>query len=275
MKKLSITTTIDSDKKPTVLEVLGALSDLPPERIEDALAKGALLLRRKGRRRERLRDPSTVLRRGDRLEFHYNEGLLARVPPAAELVDDRGRYSVWYKPPGLMTQGTREGDHCSLLRRAELFFDPPRPDHPVHRLDRETGGLLIVAHDRPAAAAFSKLIQTGGLEKGYLAEVRGKPGKPGELRRVDFPLDGRRAATVFRVLAYDEQTDIARVAASIETGRLHQIRRHLAMIGHPIIGDPRYGRRNKNREGLRLEACSLRFICPFTGEKRNYFLSRL
>jgi len=49
----------------------------------------------------------------------------------------------------------------------------------------------------------------------------------------------------------------------IRTGRLHQIRRHFDLIGHPVMGDPRYGTGNKNKEGLQLEADQLRFICPF------------
>ena len=275
MKTRTLTTTIDSDEKPKVLDVLSHLTDLSREQIEEALWKGALWLRRKGRPGERLRNGSVRLRRGDRLELHYDESVLARVPPEATLVDDRQGYSVWYKPPGLLTQGTRQGDHCSLMRQVELFFTPPRKVHPIHRLDREVGGLLVAAHNRECAAAFSKLIEQGGLEKEYRAEVRGNPGREGERGRIDHPLNGKRASTRFRVIAYDRELDTARVALTIETGRLHQIRRHLAMEGFPVMGDPRYGRRNKNREGLRLEACSLRFTCPLEGRKKTYCLPNL
>jgi tRNA pseudouridine32 synthase/23S rRNA pseudouridine746 synthase len=78
-----------------------------------------------------------------------------------------------------------------------------------------------------------------------------------------MPLDGKEALTELDVESFDPESDTSVVSLSIKTGRLHQIRRHLEMIGHPVMGDSRYGKGNKNPEGLRLSAVSLHFFCPF------------
>jgi tRNA pseudouridine32 synthase/23S rRNA pseudouridine746 synthase len=83
---------------------------------------------------------------------------------------------------------------------------------------------------------------------------------------IDAPLDGKPARTDYRVVHYDSERDCARLDVRIATGRLHQIRRHMESIGHPVLGDPRYGRGNKNEEGLQLAAVGLRFRCPFRGD---------
>lgn len=270
MRKFRLAKTIESEGKQPVGDFLSAASGLSRERVDDALGKGALWLRRTGRKGVRLRQPGFQLRRGDSLEFCYDESLLGQVPPRAECVADEGTYSAWYKPAGLLTQGTRFGDHCSLLRQAELHFRPPRPAFPVHRLDREAGGLVLVAHSREAAAALSGLIQKNAIRREYRARVRGNPGRDGREGIIDAPLDGKPALTEYRVIAYDAQQDISDVTVLLKTGRLHQIRRHFDMLGFPVMGDPRYGRRNKNQEGLRLEAFSLQFNCPMTGRRKEF-----
>jgi len=162
-----------------------------------------------------------------------------------------------------MAQGTEYGDHCSLLRQAELFFRPQRKVFLVHRLDREAEGLMLIAHNEEAAAKLSHLFQKNQIIKRYTVEVLGnlfeRPGK-----RIDLPLDGKPALTEYEAVSYDPGTNTSKALVHIKTGRLHQIRRHLDLIGHPVMGDPRYGTGNKNRAGLRLIADELRFHCPFT-----------
>ena len=121
---------------------------------------------------------------GDRLAFYYDEAILRLRPLSATCIGDQRFYSVWDKPAGLLTQGTRYADHCSLLRQAELHFQGRRKTLPVHRLDREAAGLVIVAHDPKAAAAFSKLFQEKRIEKQYAPRCWGiscstPPGDPG------------------------------------------------------------------------------------------------
>jgi len=233
--------------------------------IQDALLKGAFRLKRKGQKWIRLRKGDASIGPGDEVAFYYDRGILARVPPAAGLVEDRREYTVWFKPPGLMTQGSPWGDHCSLERQAERHFRGRRPIYLVHRLDREASGLVILGHTKKAAAAFSRLFREGALEKRYRVKVLGTPAAVGEKRIIALPLDGKEARTEFRVIAYDGARNVSELEVTLWTGRLHQIRRHFEAAGCPVLGDPRYGRGNKNREGLEVRAFSLRFTCPLSG----------
>ena len=234
--------------------------------------KGALLLKRKNGPMRRLRKASTPLMSGDWIEFHYDEELLSLVPPDAACVADEGEYSVWFKPAGLLSQGTKYGDHCSLVRRAELFFRPSRNIFAVHRLDREVSGLMLLAHTREAAAKLSELLRQNLIIKKYRVEVLGHIGEKGQRGSIDLPLDGKPSFTTFRVLAHDTRNGISSLEVTISTGRLHQIRRHFSMIGFPVMGDPTYGRGNKNRDGMKLRAVSLKFRCPFRGSEKEFSL---
>ena len=229
--------------------------------------KGAAWIRKKRGGMRRLRRATALPDAGDRLEFYYDEKLLSVKPPAAKCLSDKRRYSVWCKPPGLMAQGTMYGDHCSLERQAELFFKSAREIYLVHRLDREAEGLMLLAHDRNAAARLSELFQQGMIAKKYRIEVLGDLGAKGRQGTIDLPLDGKHAVTMYEVESYHRGSDTTTAGVTIKTGRLHQIRRHFDMIGFPVMGDPRYGKGNKNTAGMRLSAVSLRFICPFTGRE--------
>ncbi|MEW6220785.1 MAG: RNA pseudouridine synthase [Thermodesulfobacteriota bacterium] len=258
-----------SGRKPaTAAAVLAERSGLAKARIKDAMNKGAVWLTRAGTAR-RLRRASQELKAGDRLALYYDAALLTLTPPPVACLADAGRYSVWIKPPGLMAQGNRFGDHCSLVRQAELALWP-RPAFPVHRLDREAAGLMLVAHDQQAAAAFSRLFAERAIRKRYLVEVLGQPAAPGQGGSIDSPLDDKPAHTDYRVLERREDGRTALLEAFISTGRRHQLRRHLAATGHPVMGDPRYGKGNKNRIGLRLWAVGLAFVCPFSGQEQAF-----
>jgi len=233
--------------------------------IQDALLKGAFRLKRKGQKWIRLRKGDTSIGPGDEVAFYYDGRILARVPPKADLVEDRKEYSVWFKPPGLMTQGSPWGDHCSLERQAERHFRGRRPICLVHRLDREASGLVLLGHTKRAAAALSRLFREKALEKRYRVKVLGNPAAVGEKRIIERPLDGKAARTEFQVIAFDGARNVSELEVTLRTGRLHQIRRHFEAVGCPVLGDPRYGRGNKNREGLEVRAFFLRFTCPLSG----------
>lgn len=265
MKRLTVIKTVASGDPKGAVEFLAEASGLSRMRIKDAMEKGALRRTRKGGKATRLRKATASLHPGDRIEFYYDEALLAAIPPQAALVHDEGHYSVWNKPAGLLTQGTRYGDHCTLLRQAEQYFVPRREVYPVHRLDREASGLVLITHSSRAAATFSELFRLGKVDKTYRAEVRGDLAEHAPQGVIDRPLEGKEARTEYRVIRYREDTDTTIVEVRIGTGRLHQIRRHLDGIGFPVMGDPRYGRGNKNREGLKLSAAALSFTCPFSG----------
>ena len=245
---------------------------LPKTRIKDAMGKGAAWLRRGTGKRQRIRRATAPIKRGDILELFYDETILNREAPEALLVKDLGLYSVWHKPPGLVTEGTNYGDHCSLLRQVEEYFVPARQIFPIHRIDYEASGLVILAHDQKTAAALSRLFRDHLIEKRYRIEVLGNPSKKMPRGLISIPLDGKEAVTEFVLERYYPETDISTVAVRLRTGRLHQIRRHFEMIGHPVMGDPKHGRKNKNTEGMKLSAIMLRFPCPVTGQDVTYTL---
>lgn len=252
-------------------DLLASASGLSRGAVKDAMAKGAVWLSRPRGKRRRLRRASFQVAAGDLLALYYDAELLARTPPQAVCLRDLIHYSVWEKPPGLLSQGSDYGDHCSLARQAELAFTPRRPVFVVHRLDREARGLMLLAHSRQAAAALSALFRDNGVEKRYQVEVLGHLDQYAA-RQIDLPLDGKNACTLFTPLSYDPQTNTSRADVRITTGRLHQIRRHFAMIGYPVMGDPRYGSGNKNSRGLCLVASALGFDCPFTRQRMDFSL---
>lgn len=258
--------TMASGEQAPLADFLSARTGLSKGRIKDALAKGAVQLGHP--KLKRVRRATLLLKAGERIELHYDEKILALKPAEPRLIAERPQYSVWFKPAGVLSEGTACGDHLAIARLVEV--KTAKPVYLVHRLDRETSGLMLLAHSPQAAARLSALFQKHLIEKRYLAEVKGRP-EPAE-GSINTPLDGKPANTTYRLLSYDASRDAALLDVSIAGGRLHQIRRHLDAIGCPVIGDPRYGRGNKNASGLRLAAVSLSFSCPFTGEDLNFQL---
>lgn len=257
--------TIDAEDPAMLCDALAAQSGLSKMRIKRAMNLGAVWLEHPGAPARRVRRATTAVKPGDVAILYYDEDILNREAPAAQCLRDMRRYSIWYKPPGLMTQGSRYGDHCSLARQVEIHFKSSRAVLLVHRLDREAAGLVIVTHDRKAAARFSEMLRAGKIEKRYMVWVRGDLRARGGAGCIDLPLDGRPSRTLYEIQEYDTGMDRSRASVRIITGRRHQIRRHFDLIGHPVMGDPRYGRDNKNRSGLSLVAYALTFDCPFGG----------
>jgi tRNA pseudouridine32 synthase/23S rRNA pseudouridine746 synthase len=252
----------------TAIDAIARVSALPKGRLKDAMAKGAITLTRGGKTK-RLRRATLDLQAGDTLSLWYNPELLALVPPAPQLLADEKQYSVWVKPSGLLAQGTREGDHCALLRIAELTLK--RDAFLVHRLDREAAGLMLIAHTAKAAAAFSALFaaqdESARIRKTYRVEVKGEAPAQGEIAA---PLDGKAALTRFTRISFDAVRNSSVLDIELITGRKHQIRRHLAGIGLPVLGDPAYGEHNKDARGLQLFATTLEFLCPLTKRQLRF-----
>ncbi|MCG8520327.1 MAG: RNA pseudouridine synthase [Pseudomonadales bacterium] len=241
----------------TAADALAAHTGLSKGRIKDAMTKGACWWTWKGKTL-RLRRATKTLYPGIRLALYYDDTVLARTPPEASCVQDGKRYSLWYKPHGLLAQGSQWGDHCSLLRWVEQRTS--REVFLVHRLDADAAGLMLVAHDGKAAGALSQLFQGRDIRKVYQAWVCGD--LQASDRVLDEPIDGKAAISRLTTLAYDPQRDSTLVEVVIETGRKHQIRRHLAGIGHAIVGDRLYG--EGKGETLQLLAQALSFQCPLS-----------
>lgn len=261
-------TLTNTGENETAVAALARVSALPKSRLKDALAKGAVTLTRGGKTK-RLRRATFGLLKGDTLSLWYNPELLALVPPQPQLLADERQYSVWIKPAGLLAQGTEEGDHCALLRLAELALK--RDAFLVHRLDREAAGLMLIAHTPHAAAAFSAMFAAqetpAKIRKRYRVEVKGEAPPHGEIA---LPLDGKPALTRFTRIAVDPERNSSVLDVELVTGRKHQIRRHCAESGFPVLGDPLYGKHNKDARGLQLFALALDFVCPLSKQPRAY-----
>lgn len=242
-------------------EVLHQATSLSFDVLADASAKGAVWFQKKGKGKIlRLRSLHVQVDPEDKVTLYYDPRILAlpELKEAACLYQSN-HYGVWHKPAGVLPQGTQTGDHTSLLRLVEK--ERKKDVFLVHRLDRETEGLMVIGFTSEAAAKLSDLFQKNLINKAYEAVVKGEM-KPGLKGTINESLDGKEAITHYEVLKVDK--GMSHLRLKIDTGRLHQIRRHLDFIGHPVMGDPKYGQGNKNREGLKLLATSLSFQDPWS-----------
>lgn len=251
------------------VDVLKRHSELSKGQIKSAMTKGAVWLTR-GRNTQRLRRAKRELQAGDEVHLYYDVEVLAEEPAEPTLIADVGGYSVWNKPFGLRSQGSKWGDHCTVTRWAERHLQPERPAFVVHRLDRAANGLILVAHARKIAAALSELFRNREVEKRYQAWVSGDFSQQAKPCRVATPIDEKSALSEFTCLSVEGDRSL--VDVRIETGRKHQVRRHLAEIGYPIIGDRLYGDGERDGMDLQLTACLLAFHCPVADEPVEYRL---
>jgi len=243
--------------------------DLPQGRLQKLLRTGQV--RVDGRR----------ARAGDRLEA----GAVVRLPPLgpppeprpaalSESVVEEVRGWVLHldeavialdKPAGIAVQGGRgTGRHLDGMLEA-LRFDAPERPRLVHRLDKDTSGVLLLARSAADAARLTAAFRAREAEKLYWTVTAGAPeppsgrialplakrGRPGG-ERVGVDEDGKRAVTDYETLARAGKR-AARLALRPLTGRTHQLRAHMAAVGCPILGDGKYGGRAAFLEGIGLE----------------------
>lgn len=237
------------------------------------MTKGAVWLTA-GRKTQRLRRAKRVLRKGDHLHLYYDSDILDAVPPEPMLLADVGAYTVWDKPGGLLSQGSKWGDHCTVMRWAEQNLVPQRPAFTVHRLDRATRGIILVAHSKSMAAALSALFSERKITKKYRAVVKGDFSVQPNPLRVEQPIDGKHAVSECSFQKHSSDGTQSLLDVQIETGRKHQIRRHLADLGFPVTGDRLYGTGMDDGVDLQLTAYLLAFQCPVSGKQLEYRLPR-
>jgi 23S rRNA pseudouridine955/2504/2580 synthase len=214
-------------------------------------------------------EPTTLVLRGDSVQLRESgrtASLLTASPPTVDILYEDDRIMALNKPSGLAIHRTAEQGDQTLLDRAARFCEErgtPLPLRPVNRLDRGTSGAVILAKGGAAAGIFGRLVRDVGLSKLYLALVEGDLPPDG---RIDLPVEGKESTTLFRVLGRGRGW--AFVALWPLTGRMHQLRRHLAAVGAPVTGDRRYGSGTMLPDGaFCLHSFRTAFIHPETGRK--------
>lgn len=163
--------------------------------------------------------------------------------------------------------------HCSDLSGIGEFLRPGI----VHRLDKDTSGVLVVAKNDQAHINLSQQLKLRQMKRIYFALVHGNPPESGRIegpigrhptqrKKMAIVPGGKPAATNYRVLEYF--TNYALLELKLETGRTHQIRVHLTSLGYPLVGDGVYGYKKEQvpLEGQALHAATLGFVHPATGE---------
>ena len=223
----------------------------------------------------------------DRIVVHVPEEASARLQPepiALDLIYEDEYLAVVNKPAGMVVHpacGHQGGTLVNaVLSHAPDIADEEQPDRPgiVHRLDKDTSGLIVVAKNPNVRAALQRAFQVRTVKKLYLALVEGQVSAghglitarlgrdPRRRKQITVVADGRPAETEYWVLKRFARHTYLEVQP--HTGRTHQIRVHLAYIGHPVVGDKVYGYRKQRVAVGRqfLHAARLVFQHPVTGE---------
>ncbi|MFZ0768822.1 MAG: RluA family pseudouridine synthase [Acidimicrobiales bacterium] len=271
--------------------VLSLLTGLSRSEAHDVITRGGVRVNDKT-----VAKPSTALLEGQRLEAVLPPRSSDAVTPddsvEVDVVLDDEDFAVMNKAAGQVVHpgaGQREGTLVAglLARYPEMqelsvagLCDPSRPGI-VHRLDKGTSGLLVVAKTPEGYLSLSSQLSERLMERTYLGLVQGLVVE--ERGVVDAPIgrstrtptlmavrsDGRPARTAYEVLARFEESPMSTLLRlRLETGRTHQIRVHLASIGHPVVNDLRYGHRRDARldeERFFLHSTTLTFTHPRSG----------
>lgn len=238
---------------------------------------------------ERCDEPGKEVEPNTPLEFFPNRPKARLVAGRLRVLHEDRHVLIVDKPAGVLTLPTPDRERDTLIERAGRYLTlrhgNTRPFvGVVHRLDKDTSGALALARTHEAVRAFQALFKAHDIERQYLAVVEGVPLRSsgtvdlplvtdrGDLRRGvgRRPGEGRVAITHYRVI--EQFGSVASlVACWLETGRTHQIRIHMAEIGHPVVGDAVYRPRNQPRckaqfQRQALHAQTLGFRHPLTDQ---------
>lgn len=261
MEKKKTYTFHAKDDSTVAADGLVEVTGFSKSKIKSLMNSGAVWLH-SGKKTRLIRKANAAVKAGEKVRLYFDPNIQEFDMAKVKCIHDTHNWGIWYKPPGLLSQGTKYGDEFTILRhieksvKKEIFL--------IHRLDRETAGLMIFAYNKKAARLLSEQIKNRDVEKFYQTVVHGELKESGESTE---PIEGKSAHTIYKVISHkDGNTNLD---VQIITGRKHQIRIHLSQIGFPVIGDRAYGRRDGR--SLKLVAHRLILKDPYRPKNKLEF----
>ena len=239
-----------------LVDFISEQTSLSKQWVKKILLRGGVWLKRGKESLKRVRKAKYPLQKGDIVEVHHSTKIQdLDLKNLCYPVKEFGDWGVWFKGVNVLSQGTKFGDQNALNRYLEK--EKKRPIHLINRLDKEASGLMVFAYSSKKAKQLSRIWSHERTVKTYQVIVKGNLKKkfPEGRGKISKLLDGKKCMTEIDVVNACKEHSFA--LANLKTGRLHQIRRHFEKIGYPILGDPKYGRGNKNKEGLMLQSSFL------------------
>ncbi|MFA6024654.1 MAG: RluA family pseudouridine synthase [Candidatus Gracilibacteria bacterium] len=252
----------DKDSTARLDQFLAPFLKLTRNQVQRLIKEGCIFVNHKPEK------ANTKLKTGDKILYRIPEAEESKLVPEKiplEIIFEDKDFLVINKSAGMVVHPDESGHNSGTVVHAVLAHSKnlsgiggkKRPGI-VHRLDKDTSGVLLIAKNDKTHQKFSKLFQDRKVEKSYLALVKGTP--KSQKGRIEAPIgrssnerkkmavstQGKTAISSFEVLAIYRGVSLLKV--KIETGRTHQIRVHLASIGHPVVGDPVYGDKKLNAE---------------------------
>ncbi|MDO1514416.1 RluA family pseudouridine synthase [Maribacter confluentis] len=218
---------------------------------------------------------ATFISGGEKIEYLVDTQTPSkRLKLPLQVIFEDEYLAVINKPAGILVSGNKFLTIANALpqnlkiSRAKDAVDP----QPVHRLDYETTGLLLVGKTNSAIVALNQMFKNRAIKKTYLAVTIGEMRENGH---ISLPIDNKVASSSFSVIQStlsDRFTYLNLVELQPQTGRRHQLRKHLYAIGNPILGDKLYFKDNLQLrgKGLYLHAYSLQFQHPISNNTMNF-----
>ena len=226
----------------------------------------------------------TPLKPGDEVKANLTREFRVFYNRRLRLVYEDDDIIVVNKGYGLLSMGTdkiKEGTAYSILREYLKWKDPRNKLFIVHRLDRDTSGLMVFAKSEEAKERLQHNWNNMVLSRKYLAVVEGRPDPAEgtvqsylaensryEVYSTQNPEEGQLAVTRYKTLK--SRNGYSLMEVSLDTGRKNQIRVHMKDLGHPIAGDRRYGAKSSPIHRMALHAQTLRFVHPMTRKDMNF-----
>ncbi len=206
------------------------------------------------------------------IDFEESDYLEAENIPLQIIFEDEYFLAV-NKESGMCVHPSSYHPSGTLANGVKYYLHNNKKVRPINRLDKDTSGIVLFAKNEYIQ---ERMIQNPTMQKEYLALCEGNISsingtidapiarKMGSIMEREISEEGQRAVTHYEVLNYDKEKDISLVKLILETGRTHQIRVHLAYIGHPILGDTLYGKESKWISRQALHAWRLSFEHPIS-----------